>query len=134
LFFMGYPRERISSGSGVPKGGLEPARVSPPPPLTRDSRFSAIHAEIVVRIATVFYYADAFSFESAGTFISLVSSRASDAFKLPFNGEYSPVAHRADLSDRLYESSGSIQIGVKTVIDKGPLAFDQIEVEGGRFP
>src|SRR3990172_2285106 len=32
LFFVGYPRERISSGSGVPKAGFEPARVSPPPP------------------------------------------------------------------------------------------------------
>ena len=27
LFFVGYPRERISSGSGVPKAGFEPARV-----------------------------------------------------------------------------------------------------------
>jgi hypothetical protein len=32
LFFAGYPRERISSGSGVPKGGFDPPRVSPPPP------------------------------------------------------------------------------------------------------
>src|SRR5659263_370240 len=29
LFFVGYPRERISSGSGVPKAGFEPERVSP---------------------------------------------------------------------------------------------------------
>jgi hypothetical protein len=28
LFFVGYPGERIFSGSGVPKAGYEPARVS----------------------------------------------------------------------------------------------------------
>jgi hypothetical protein len=32
LIYVGYPRERISTGSGVPKAGFEPARVSPPPP------------------------------------------------------------------------------------------------------
>ena len=35
FFFVGYPRERISTGSGVPKAGFEPARVSRPPPQVR---------------------------------------------------------------------------------------------------
>jgi len=37
LFFVGHPRERISSVSGVPKGRLEPPRVSPPPPQGEES-------------------------------------------------------------------------------------------------
>jgi hypothetical protein len=51
LFFAGYPRERISSGSGVPKAGFEPARVSPPPPqngvtcLRRETEFFLSKAE-----------------------------------------------------------------------------------------
>lgn len=65
------------------------------------SRFPAIHAEIVVRIAAGLYLADAFSFESAGSLQPLVPTRATDAFKFPFNDELFPVARRPRRAYRL---------------------------------
>jgi hypothetical protein len=54
LFFVGYPRERIPSGSGVPKAGFEPARVSTPSPqaaLPLIKHYNSFHYQIVATMS-----------------------------------------------------------------------------------
>ena len=63
-------------------------------------RFPAIEGEIVVRIAAGFYIAYAFSFNGAGSFESLVPSRATDAFYVRFNDNLFPVFHGAGSAGR----------------------------------